>query len=71
MVRIGLGAVILKFRLAHKGLILVGIPLILELVLFTEMFSLLQQAEQSAEKANKSRQVLSAITKLTSDIVAF
>lgn len=71
MVRIGLGAEILKFRLAHKGLILVGIPLILELVLFTEMFSLLQQAEQSAEKANKSRQVLSAITKLTSDIVAF
>src|SRR5262249_45616500 len=59
----------MKLRIAHKGLLLVLVPLVLELVLFTSLLDLLKQAEETARVALRSREILASINGLTSDVV--
>ncbi len=58
----------LKFTVARKGLILVGIPLLIELALLAGMAYLLHETEVAALRMNKSYEILDALNTLSSDV---
>jgi signal transduction histidine kinase len=60
---------VLKFRLAHKGLILVLLPLAFEVGLFVWMQTLLHQADLTAQRAEHSREVVGTINLVAADFI--
>jgi hypothetical protein len=61
---------VLKFKLAHRGLLLVGVPLLLELALFGWMLALVEQADAAANSALKSKEIVRASDILFVDLAA-
>jgi hypothetical protein len=64
------GRAALKFKLAHRGLLLVGVPLLLELALFGWMLALVEQADAAADRALKSKEIVRAADILFVHLVA-
>ena len=54
----------LKPKILHKGLALVVIPLLLECILFFQLYSLISQAEELAEFERKQSSIVTQINKL-------
>lgn len=58
-----------KLRLAHKGLILVGVPLLCQCVLFACLLPLLNQSEAMYKRAIHEKKVLAAGRELEADLL--
>lgn len=59
-----------QFRLLHKGIILVSVPLIAELVFVGILFDLYTGAEIEAERAEHAKKISDTITGMLKDIVS-
>lgn len=59
---------IFNLKLSHKGLILVCVPLLFELIVFVTLAVLLQQAEVAARQAQHSKVLISQANSLIQDV---
>jgi len=59
----------MRFTILHKGLLLVSIPLIFEIGLFSYLLHLQNQVEQQSRRLNHVRQINDELNRLVRDIV--
>jgi PAS domain S-box-containing protein len=64
------GTLDLKLRIAHKGLLLVAIPLIVQTILLSLMFGLVRQSELIAAEARHRMHVTECVHKLAQQFVS-
>ena len=60
----------MQFKILHKGLFLISIPLFFELAVFGVLVRLEIDAEQSAQRAIKARAISDGVNKIERDIHA-
>ena len=59
----------LKLRLSHKGLLLVAIPLVFELLFVGTLFVLLERAENTVEREVRSREIISTSNDMSKSLL--
>lgn len=57
-----------KFKIAHKGLLLISLPLILELAVLASLYLMLQQSEQAVASETRAKQVVATAAQLLRDV---
>lgn len=58
----------MKLKLAHKGLFLVAVPLVFELIFVAILFVLLERAETMVEREARSREIISTTNDMSKDL---
>lgn len=57
-----------KFKIAHKGLLLISLPLMLELVVLASLYMMLQESEQAVKSESRAKQIVASAAHLLRDV---
>lgn len=57
-----------KFKIAHKGLLLISLPLILELAVLASLYLMLQESEQAVAVESRSKRIVATAAQLLRDV---